>query len=151
MGAADYESAFTLPLPRRTALNRLNRLRDAGWVDRQGETRATLYSLTEMERQELTVRTGISTSCGETTRRTAFSTRCRCNANTGRVGKMCALVGAGATRLHDTRRAEQLGFWFAGKPRHKQRPWPVSTISRLSNVPDCSSCSRTHWKPMTMR
>jgi hypothetical protein len=47
MGAADYESAFAPRLPRRTALNRLNRLRAAGWLDRFGETRATVYCLTQ--------------------------------------------------------------------------------------------------------
>ena len=40
-------------LPRRTALNRLNRLRDAGWIDRHGETRATIYHLTEQGRTKL--------------------------------------------------------------------------------------------------
>src|SRR5690606_33926928 len=45
LGAADYEAAFTPGLPRRTALNRLNRLREAGLVDRFGEARSTVYQL----------------------------------------------------------------------------------------------------------
>ena len=49
----DYEAAFTPRLPRRTALNRLNRLREAGWVDRHGETRATIYQLTKEGRTKL--------------------------------------------------------------------------------------------------
>jgi hypothetical protein len=44
--ALDYEKAFMPPLPRRTAINRLNRLRDLGWIQRVGETRATVYFLT---------------------------------------------------------------------------------------------------------
>jgi len=44
--AVDYEAAFSPPLPRRTALNRLNRLRDEQLIDRFGETRATVYHLT---------------------------------------------------------------------------------------------------------
>jgi fido (protein-threonine AMPylation protein) len=52
-GAGDYEAAFTPSLPRRTALNRLKRLRDAGWIDRHGETRATIYQLTEAGRATL--------------------------------------------------------------------------------------------------
>jgi fido (protein-threonine AMPylation protein) len=53
LSAHDYETAFVPRLPRRTAVNRLNRLRDAGWVTRQGETRATLYCLTETGREIL--------------------------------------------------------------------------------------------------
>lgn len=53
LGALDYEVAFTPRLPRRTALNRLNRLRDAGWIDRHGETRATVYQLTAAGRASL--------------------------------------------------------------------------------------------------
>jgi Fic family protein len=53
LGALDYEAAFTPRLPRRTALNRLNRLREAGWVDRHGETRATVYLLTDAGRAKL--------------------------------------------------------------------------------------------------
>jgi Fic family protein len=51
--ALDYEAAFTPRLPRRTALNRLNRLREAGWIDRHGETRATIYQLTDAGRAKL--------------------------------------------------------------------------------------------------
>ncbi|RPJ35106.1 MAG: hypothetical protein EHM17_03990 [Verrucomicrobiaceae bacterium] len=53
MGALDYEAAFVPPLPRRTALNRLNRLREAGLVDRHGETRSTIYQLTRLGRTKL--------------------------------------------------------------------------------------------------
>ena len=53
LGALDYEVAFTPRLPRRTALNRLNRLRNAGWIDRHGETRATVYHLTAAGRAKL--------------------------------------------------------------------------------------------------
>lgn len=53
LGALDYESGFTPRLPRRTALNRLNRLRQAGLVNRVGETRATVYLLTEAGRARL--------------------------------------------------------------------------------------------------
>lgn len=53
MGALDYEAAFTPRLPRRTALNRLNRLRDSGLIDRHGETRATVYRLTDAGRAML--------------------------------------------------------------------------------------------------
>ncbi len=53
LGAADYEAAFTPGLPRRTALNRLNRLRDAGLVDRFGEARSTVYQLTPAGRARL--------------------------------------------------------------------------------------------------
>lgn len=51
--ALDYEAAFAPRLPRRTALNRLNRLREAGWVDRHGNTRATVYHLTDTGRARL--------------------------------------------------------------------------------------------------
>jgi len=53
LSALDYEANFTPRLPRRTALNRLNRLREAGWVARQGETRATIYQLTDDGRAKL--------------------------------------------------------------------------------------------------
>ncbi|MCB1088872.1 MAG: Fic family protein [Verrucomicrobiae bacterium] len=53
MGALDYEAAFTPRLPRRTALNRLNRLRDEGLIDRHGETRSTMYQLTDAGRAKL--------------------------------------------------------------------------------------------------
>jgi fido (protein-threonine AMPylation protein) len=43
--AHEYEMAFVPRLPRRTALNRLNRLREAGWIERFGETRSTIYRL----------------------------------------------------------------------------------------------------------
>jgi Fic family protein len=52
-GALDYEAAFSPRLPRRTALNRLNRLLVAGWIDRHGETRATIYHLTDAGRAKL--------------------------------------------------------------------------------------------------
>ncbi|MEI7909278.1 MAG: hypothetical protein WCK77_06550 [Verrucomicrobiota bacterium] len=45
LGALEYEAAFTP----RTALNRLNRLREVGWVDRHGETRATIYHLLRIQ------------------------------------------------------------------------------------------------------
>jgi Fic family protein len=44
--AEEYGRSFDPLLPRRTALNRLNRLRGAGHVERLGETRATIYRLT---------------------------------------------------------------------------------------------------------
>lgn len=47
MGAADYQQAFAPSLPRRTALNRLGKLQAAGWISRVGQTRATLYRLTD--------------------------------------------------------------------------------------------------------
>ena len=53
LGALDYEAAFAPRLPRRTALNRLNRLRDVGWIGRHGETRATIYHLTDEGRARL--------------------------------------------------------------------------------------------------
>lgn len=49
----DYEKAFHPRLPRRTAINRLNRLRELGWIERSGETRATVYRLTEAGRVHL--------------------------------------------------------------------------------------------------
>lgn len=51
--AADYETAFVPRLPRRTALNRLNRMREAGLVDRQGQTRSTVYRLTDAAQAKL--------------------------------------------------------------------------------------------------
>lgn len=45
--ALDYESAFETRLPRRTALNRLKRLREAGWIERFGEARSTAYRLSD--------------------------------------------------------------------------------------------------------
>lgn len=53
LSARGYEEAFVPQLPRRTALNRLNRLRQAGYVEQQGETRATIYLLTIMGRRSL--------------------------------------------------------------------------------------------------
>lgn len=55
--AHEYETAFSPRLPRRTAVNRLNRLRDAGWVVRHGETRATIYCLTDRGREILAATT----------------------------------------------------------------------------------------------
>lgn len=43
--AHEYGTAFTPHLPRRTALNRLNRLREVGWIERFGEGRTTIYHL----------------------------------------------------------------------------------------------------------
>lgn len=54
LSASDYEAAFDPRLPRRTAINRLNRLRELGWVQRTGETRATIYALTDAGRDRLT-------------------------------------------------------------------------------------------------
>jgi fido (protein-threonine AMPylation protein) len=47
LNALDYEACFAPRLPRRTALNRLSRLREAGLVDRHGEARSTVYRLTD--------------------------------------------------------------------------------------------------------
>jgi len=55
MEARDYQNAFDSRLPRRTAINRLNRLREAGWIERFGQTRATIYRLAEAGRQRLGV------------------------------------------------------------------------------------------------
>ena len=52
-GAADYELAFQPRLPRRTALNRLNRLREAGLVERSGDARATVYRVTATGKERL--------------------------------------------------------------------------------------------------
>ena len=46
LDAQGYESFFEPRLPRRAALNRLSRLREAGWVERHGEARATVDRLT---------------------------------------------------------------------------------------------------------
>ena len=43
--ALDYEVFFEPRLPRRTALNRLTRLREAGLVERHGKARSTIYRL----------------------------------------------------------------------------------------------------------
>lgn len=53
LGAADYGAAFTPALPRRTALNRLNGMLEAGLIDRHGEARATFYRLTAAGREKL--------------------------------------------------------------------------------------------------
>lgn len=45
--AQEYEAFFGTPVPRRTALNRLNRLREAGLVERRGQGRSTVYRLTD--------------------------------------------------------------------------------------------------------
>jgi fido (protein-threonine AMPylation protein) len=47
LNAQDYETFYAPRLPRRTALNRLGRLREAGLVDRHGEARSTVYRLTD--------------------------------------------------------------------------------------------------------
>ena len=47
LDALDYEAFFNPRLPRRTALNRLSRLREAGLVERHGEARSTVYRLTD--------------------------------------------------------------------------------------------------------
>lgn len=47
LSAIEYESAFVPRLPRRTALNWLNRMREMGLVVRVGQTRATIYQLTQ--------------------------------------------------------------------------------------------------------
>ena len=66
MGALEYEE-ITPRLPRRTAVNRLNRLREAGWVERLGEALATVYHLNEEGRAKLTeaVNHAISREGGE--------------------------------------------------------------------------------------
>ena len=51
--AQAYEMGFDPRLPRRTALNRLGRLREAGLVERQGEARSTIYRLTDAGRSRL--------------------------------------------------------------------------------------------------
>jgi fido (protein-threonine AMPylation protein) len=43
--AQEYEIAFYPHLPRRTAINRLNRMREEGLLERLGQTRATIYRL----------------------------------------------------------------------------------------------------------
>ncbi len=55
--AAEYETAFQPAIPRRTALNRLNRLLEAGWIERLGETRSTIYLLTPAGRARLGIGT----------------------------------------------------------------------------------------------
>lgn len=47
LGAKDYEASFEPALPRRTALNRLNRLIEAGFIERRGQGPSTIYLLTE--------------------------------------------------------------------------------------------------------
>lgn len=53
MEAQDYEAFFAPRLPRRTALNRLNRLREAGLVERLGVARSTVYRLTDEGKSRL--------------------------------------------------------------------------------------------------
>jgi len=53
IGAKEYQEAFEPELPRRTAINRLNRMRGAGLVERFGNTRATVYCLSEAGRRSL--------------------------------------------------------------------------------------------------
>ncbi|MBC7980423.1 MAG: Fic family protein [Armatimonadetes bacterium] len=55
MEAPDYENCFEPNLPRRTALNRLNRLREADLVERLGKGRSTLYRLTDSGKARLEV------------------------------------------------------------------------------------------------
>jgi Fic family protein len=45
--AQEYELSFEPAVPRRTALNRLQRLREAGYVERRGQGRSTIYCLSE--------------------------------------------------------------------------------------------------------
>ncbi len=51
--AAEYGQAFVPALPRRTALNRLGQLQKMGWVVRRGQTRASVYLLTEAGAERL--------------------------------------------------------------------------------------------------
>lgn len=60
MAAADYANAFDPHLPRRTALNRLNRLLEAGLVERFGSTRATVYCVTELGVRKLDAEKSLS-------------------------------------------------------------------------------------------
>lgn len=46
VGSQEYAAFFTPSLPRRTALNRLNRLQQAGLVERRGQGRSSIYRLT---------------------------------------------------------------------------------------------------------
>jgi len=69
----DYEAAFVPRLPRRTTLNRLNRLREAGWVDRHGKTRATIYHLTDEGRTKLEANQASQTSTMESQEDTRLS------------------------------------------------------------------------------
>lgn len=74
MGSADYGEAFTPHLPRRTALNRLNRLREAGLLERHGETRATIYQLTPSGRAKLGESPALTTPYGDSTSSARLST-----------------------------------------------------------------------------
>lgn len=56
LGAQDYERSFDPAIPRRTALNRLNRLMQEGFVERQGQGPSTIYLLTEAGSARLTGR-----------------------------------------------------------------------------------------------
>lgn len=51
--AQAYEAFFEPRLPRRTALNRLGRLRESGLVERLGEARSTVYRLTDAGKARL--------------------------------------------------------------------------------------------------
>lgn len=53
LGAQKYEASFEPALPRRTALNRLTRLMEAGFIERQGQGPSTTYLLTEAGRARL--------------------------------------------------------------------------------------------------
>ena len=53
LDARTYEAFFEPRLPRRTVLNRLSRLREAGLVERQGVGRSTVYRLTDAGRERL--------------------------------------------------------------------------------------------------
>lgn len=71
MEAHEYEASFSPRLPRRTALNRLNRLREAGMVERIGVGRATVYRLTAQGKNRL--ETSIKTSLPKVSRDIAGS------------------------------------------------------------------------------
>ena len=58
--AEDYEGFFEPRLPRRTALNRLGRLRDEGLVERHGQARATVYRLTAAGEVQLEANSALS-------------------------------------------------------------------------------------------
>jgi Fic family protein len=45
--AQEYEASFEPAVPRRTALNRLKRLREGGYVELRGQGRSTIYRLTD--------------------------------------------------------------------------------------------------------
>jgi len=72
--ALEYEAAFSPRIPRRTAINRLNRMRDAGWIDRHGETRATIYHLTAEGREKLEAKRTSQIAGSESLRSARLST-----------------------------------------------------------------------------